>query len=81
MNVKIRADGTPKGTTITSESGEDLSKKVNAVEFHHDAQGYPTATLRLSFVELEYDGVAKFIGPNNKTVKSIIYDDGTQDDF
>lgn len=81
MNVKIKGDGRPTGTTITTASGENLTNRVSAVEFRHDCDGVPNVVLRLHFAEIDYEGAAKFVAPNGKAVKSIIYDDGTQDDF
>ena len=81
MNVKIIGDGSPRGTKVISETGEDISNRLTGVHFHHEAAGSPIATIGLSLVQINYEGAVKVTAPNGKVVKSIIYEDGSQEDF
>lgn len=81
MKVKITSNGDPFGTRITTGDGGDISDRVKAVSWRHDASSLPTAELELSLIQFEVEGEAAMVAPNGKRVRRIEYEDGSADTF
>lgn len=79
MILTIKADGSPHGTTITTEDGRQLP--ATSVRFSHsgrDALPIVEIELVMPRVDVVGDGKAYIDG---REVKRIIYADGGEDEF
>jgi hypothetical protein len=82
MKVRIESDGSPTGTRVVDQSGNDISNRVTGVTFRHNAGEVPWVELDLGFIEISaVETKARMIGPGGKEVRRIEYADGSEDVF
>lgn len=81
MRIRITGDGTPTGTRLTDEAGNDISDHVAGVEFSHYAGDAPIATLKLGVVPVGVHAQVAGLSIGGRAVKRIEYADGTVDEF
>lgn len=80
MKVRISADGSRRGTKVTDINGNDV-EGVAEVSFTHQDGGAPEIKIGIALCPTTIDGEAKFYGANGKIVKTIIYEDGSRQEY
>lgn len=57
--AKLVSDGTPHGTYVYDENGEELKMKISAVTWRCEVGGLGVLTIECPMVEIETEGVLK----------------------
>ena len=81
MKIKIQSDGSATGTKVLNSQGQDMGGKITSVQFSHDGGGMPEITIKLNLIEVDVTGEGKIVDLKGKQVKSIIYADGSAEQF
>jgi hypothetical protein len=81
MKVTISSDGTPHGTRVTDEGGNDLSRMLTAVSWSASVDSVPEAHLELAMVEAHEVKTGAKMYHAGREVRAIEYADGERVEF
>lgn len=80
MKIRVEGDGTPTGTRVFTESGEDITACITAVNFRHDAGKPPAVEIDFHMPVVGFAGEGKAFF-NGRQVSRIVYADGGEEEF